>query len=297
MKRIFTLVLSVIASVTMFAQRPTATINQVNDMLQGATLYVVLDNNPINDYNSEIRKAVEKNWTLTPFKFIHIDVLDSTKLQNPKNAFLVPVTTVFVEDKDSVKYLFLSLWIGGEYETLSDLPEVCTFPLCYDLSDEFEMTYKLPAIVAFFNKHVQAIQSNPALLKDKKFASYTKKKKSISGKTIYLVKDEQSPLFDEASEISAINPLAKVSVCEDRDALEKVIRRKEANALFLHIVGWTDEEMVQNGEMLPGRCYKILMDTDGNLYYFAFHKMAGNASPNLNGMQAKDWKTLATFKK
>ena len=32
MKRIFTLVLSVIASVTMFAQRPTATINQVNDM-------------------------------------------------------------------------------------------------------------------------------------------------------------------------------------------------------------------------------------------------------------------------
>nr|MCR4800070.1 hypothetical protein [Bacteroidales bacterium] len=110
-------------------------------------------------------------------------------------------------------------------------------------------------------------------------------------------KDEQSPLFDEASEISAINPLAKVSVCEDRDALEKVIRRKEANTLFLHIVGWTDEEMVQNGEMIPGRCYKILLDTEGNLYYFAFHKMGGNASPNLKGMQAKDWKTLATFTK
>ena len=297
MKRIFTLVLSVIASVTMFAQRPTATINQVNDMLQGATLYVVLDNNPINDYNSEIRKAVEKNWTLTPFKFIHLDVLDSTKLQNPKNAFLTPVTMVFGEDKDSVKYMFLSLLIGGEYETISDLPEVCTFPLCYEGSDEFEMTYKLPAIIAFFNKHVQTIPSNPALLKDKKFASYTKKKKNISGKTIYLVKDEQSPLFDEASEISAINPLAKVSVCEDRDALGKVIRRKEANALFLHIVGWTDEEMVQNGEMIPGRCYKILLDTEGNLYYFAFHKMSGNASPSLKGMQAKDWKTLATFTK
>lgn len=297
MKRIFTLVLSVIASVTMSAQRPTATINQVNDMLQGATLYVVLNNNPINDYNSEIRKAVEKNWTLTPFKFIHIDVLDSTKLQNPKNAFLTPVTMVFGEDKDSVKYMFLSLLIGGEYETINDLPEVCTFPLCYEGSDEFEMTYKLPAIIAFFNKHVQTIPSNPALLKDKKFASYTKKKKNISGKTIYLVKDEQSPLFDEASEISAINPLAKVSVCEDRDALEKVIRRKEANTLFLHIVGWTDEEMVQNGEMIPGRCYKILLDTEGNLYYFAFHKMSGNASPNLKGMQAKDWKTLATFTK
>ena len=297
MKRIFTLVLSVIASVTMFAQRPTATINQVNDMLQGATLYVVLDNNPINDYNSEIRKAVEKNWTLTPFKFIHLDVLDSTKLQNPKNAFLTPVTMVFGEDKDSVKYMFLSLLIGGEYETINDLPEVCTFPLCYEGSDEFEMTYKLPAIIAFFNKHVQTIPSNPALLKDKKFASYTKKKKNISGKTIYLVKDEQSPLFDVASEISAINPLAKVSVCEERDALEKVIRRKEANTLFLHIVGWTDEEMVQNGEMIPGRCYKILLDTEGNLYYFAFHKMGGNASPNLKGMQAKDWKTLATFTK
>ena len=181
MKRIFTLVLSVIVSVTMFAQRPTATLNQVNDMLQGATLYVVLDNNPINDYNSEIRKAVEKNWTLTPFKFIHIDVLDSTKLQNPKNAFLVPVTTVFVEDKDSVKYLFLSLWIGGEYETLSDLPEVCTFPLCYDLSDEFEMTYKLPAIVAFFNKHVQAICKH----KPKKLIQHEKEKEHLGENNLY----------------------------------------------------------------------------------------------------------------
>ena len=67
--------------------------------------------------------------------------------------------------------------------------------------------------------------------------------------------------------------------------------------MFLHVVGWTDADMVQNGEMIPGRCYKILMDVEGNLYYFAFHKMKGDASEELNGMQASDWKVLATYTK
>ena len=112
-----------------------------------------------------------------------------------------------------------------------------------------------------------------------------------------MLKYEQTPSFDEPSEISSVNSIANVTITEDQNALAKIIRRKEANALFLHVVSWTDLEMVQNGEMIPGRCYKILMDVEGNLYYFDFHKMNGSASPELNGMQAKDWKALATYTK
>ena len=297
MKKLGLIVSGILIALSSFAQRPTATLAQVNDMVQNATLYVVLEDSPLSDYNPEIRKAAESSWSLTPLRFIHLGDLDDTKLQNPNNAFLTQVTMKFEEDKDSAKYTFLSLLIGGEYETINDLPEVCTFPLCYEGSDEDEMAFKLPAIVAFFSKHVQAIQSNSALLKDRNYNSYTKQKKSIEGKTIYMLKNEQTPSFDEVAEIAAVNPLATISIIEDRTQLEKIIRRKEANALFLHIVGWTDLEMVQNNEMTPGRCYKILMDVEGNLYYFAFHKMNGSDSPDLNGMQAKDWKALATFTK
>ena len=296
MKKLGLIVSGILVALSSFAQRPTATLTQVNDMVQNATLYVVLEDSPLSDYNPEIRKAAESGWSLTPIRFIHLGDLDDTKLKNPNNAFLTQVTMKFEEDKDSVKYTFLSLLIGGEYETINDLPEVCTFPLCYEGSDEDEMAFKLPAIVAFFNKHVQAIQSNAALLKDRNYNSYTKQKKSIEGKTIYLIADEQIPSLNEASEISAINPLATVSIIEDRTQLEKIIRRKEQNALFLHVAR-ADWEMVEKGEMIPGRCYKVLMDVEGNLYYFAFHKMSGNASPDLNGMQAKDWKALATYTK
>ena len=297
MKKFVVFVLGTFLGLGALAQRPTATLEQVKELIAGKSLIVVFDENPMNNYNAEIRKAVEKNWTLTTFRFMHLGDLDSTKLQNPNNAFLAPVTMSFGEDKDSVKYTFLSLLIGGQYETINDLPEVYTFPLCYEGSDEDEMTYKLPAIVAFFNKHVQNIVDNPALLKDKKYTTYTKQKRSIADKNIYLLKSEQTPSFDEASEISAVNPVAKVTIIEDYTQLEKIIRRKEPNAMFLHVVGWTDAEMVQSGEMIPGRCYKVLMDVEGNLYYFAFHKMKGDASEELNGMQASDWKALATYSK
>ncbi len=299
MKKIVMVFASICVGLLAVAQRPTATLAQVNDMVQNATLYVVLEESPINDYNASIRKAVEKNWTLTSFKFIHLSDLDSTKLQNPANAFLTPVTMQFGEDKDSVKYTFLSLLIGDNYETINDLPEVCTFPLCYESADEDEMTYKLPAIVAFFNKHVQNILSNPKLLKDKKYATYNKQKKNIYDKILYLIKYEQNPSFDEVSEIKSINPNVKVSVVESQSAVEKVLstsqRKKSAGVLFLHCVWPSDNDMVQAGEMLPGRCYKVIMDMEGNLYYFSYHKMNGNAS--LSGMTAKDWKALVGFTK
>lgn len=286
MKKQILTVFATLISVVVFSQRPTATIQQVNDFINNSTLYVVMDESPINDYNAEIRKAVEKSWTLNTFKFIRRTEVEE-KLTDSRNAFLIPVVVQFPSDKDTASYLFLSVLIGGAYETVNDLPEICTFPLCYDGDDEGVMTYKLPAIVAFFNRHIQNIQNNPKLLKDKKFATYTKQKKSIADKTLYLIKEEQSPAFDESSEISAINSLVKVSFA-DQSSLEKTIRRKEAGSLFLHIVAPTDEELQ------PGRCYKILMDVEGNLYYFAYHSISEKLPA---GMTAVDWKALSGYVK
>ena len=186
MKKIFLFAATVLASIATMAQRPTATVQEVTDMLKNSTVYVVLYESPLTDYNSEIRKAVEKNWTATPFEFIYYNNI-TEELNNPLNAFLAPISVQFQEDDDSVMYTFMSLLIGGEYETINDLPEVCTFPLCYESYDD-EAAYQFPAIVSFMNQHVQAIANEYKLLRDKKYATYTHKKQSIEDKTIYLIK-------------------------------------------------------------------------------------------------------------
>lgn len=285
MKKIFLFTATVLASIATMAQRPTATIQEVNDLLKNSTLYVVLYESPLTDYNSEIRKAVEKNWTATPFEFIYYNnIMD--ELNNPLNTFLAPVSVQFQEDEDSVMYTFMSLLIGGEYETINDLPEVCTFPLCYESYDD-EAAYQFPAIVTFMNQHVQAIADEPKLLRDKKFATYSHQKRSIEGKTIYLIKEEQNEAFDEVAEITAVCPTANI-VFTDQMTLEKVIRRNEADALFVHTVGPIEAEDV------PGRAYVALMGADGSLYYFNYHKI--NAK-NGKGMTIFDWKALASHKK
>ena len=59
MKKVFLIISGLIVTLSSFAQRPTATLDQVNDMLQNATLYVVMEDSPLSNYNPEIRKAVE----------------------------------------------------------------------------------------------------------------------------------------------------------------------------------------------------------------------------------------------
>lgn len=285
MRKIVVFVTSILLSLAALAQRPTATINQVNDFVANSTLYVVLTENPLSDYNSDIRKAVEKNWNVTGWKTVYMSELES-KLTNPNNAFLIPVTMQFEEDKDSVEYTFISLLLGGEYETINDLPEVFTFPFSYD-GGEDETTYQLPAIINFLNQHVKNIQNNPKLLKDRKYTTYSFEKKSVANKTIYLIKDEQDASLDEEKEIQALFPSAPISFT-DAMTLEKVIRRKEANALFFHIIRPADEEMI------PGRCYTILLGTDGQLYYFGFHKITDKTPA---GLTAKDWKTISVNNK
>lgn len=285
MKKILVFAVTVLASIATMAQRPTATMDEVNDMLKNSTVYVVLYESPLTDYNSQIRRAVEKYWTATPFEFIYYNNL-TDELNNPHNAFLAPVSVQFQEDDDSVMYTFMSLLIGGDYETINDLPEVCSFPLCYESYDD-EAAYQFPAIISFMNQHVQAITDDPKLLRDKKFAVYTHQKRSIEGKTIYLLKEEQNEDFDEVAEIKAVCPIANVEFT-DQMTLEKIIRRNEADALFVHTVGPVEAEDV------PGRAYVALMGADGTLYYFNHHKI--NAK-NPKGMTIFDWKALATHKK
>jgi len=54
-----------------FSQKEVATQEEIKQFFKTKTL-VVVDNNPLSEYNFEIEDAVKKNWKLTEFEIINI---------------------------------------------------------------------------------------------------------------------------------------------------------------------------------------------------------------------------------
>ena len=163
MKKTITIIVCSLFVSFAFAQRPTAKIDQVKAFFN-STLYVVTDENPLSEYNAVIAKAMEKNWKITNFEIINYTDFESKRLDS-KNSFLLLTEVMF--PKDVAKYDFLSILIGGNYPSVNEMPEICTFPIGYSDADEDNSAYKIPAIIGFFNQHIKNIESNPKLLKDK----------------------------------------------------------------------------------------------------------------------------------
>jgi hypothetical protein len=282
MKRILLFFASCLIVTLTFAQRPTATIAQVNAFLK-STLYVVTDENPTSEYNMNIKIAVEKNWKITNFEFINYTDFESKRL-DPANSFLVLSEINFPKDKVQMKYDFVSILVGGNFPSVNEMPEICTFPVGYSEGDDDASMYKLPAIIGFFNLHITNMQTNPKLLKDKKYAYYTKQAKNMKKSTFYLVADEQLP---ELNTDKKIKPLysGKITLM-GRDEIGNFIEKRMNNVVFLHKVGPSDSKITGT------RCYTIVMGTDFTLYYFKYHLISEKAP---NGLMANDWKTLGGF--
>jgi len=281
MKRIFTLLL-VFASITVFAQRPTATIEQVNAFMKSKT-YVIKRDDLLGDYNAFMEKALKDNWKLTQYELITYEEFEKLRLDK-NNSFILMTEMNFFKDKVVTSYDFISVLIGGDYKKVKDMPEICSFPLAFTNDDEKENTMnKVPAIIAFMSSHIKNIQSNSKLLKDKKYKYYTKQKKSIANKTFYLIKDEQSSTVKDEKAIKALYPGTVKFV--EIDDITKTVEGKKSDIVFLH--------RVTSPEGIPGtRCYTIIMSGSGELLYFNYHLITGSAN---NGILAKEWKKFKKY--
>jgi len=74
---------------------------------------VVLDGNPMSDYNFAIREAVEKEWDITAYEIIEQSELDE-KLKDETASFLFLAAVNLERDKSRARYNFLCLSLGGE---------------------------------------------------------------------------------------------------------------------------------------------------------------------------------------
>jgi hypothetical protein len=285
MKHLISCLLLIVAVVHLQAQREyLPTPGDLNRFLATRT-YVVLNSNPLSDYNVEIRDAVEKYWHITDYEFLEYDDFAEKSL-DLNASFLYLAAVNFEKDKSRTRYMFLCLSLGGpDHETIDELKDITNLPLGYHGVDEDHYTYKLGTFIRFMQEHVKMLTEHPEMVSQNVFQYYNENMGDVKEKTLYLVEDELEYSIASEAKIKAIYPYDVRIV--DREEIKDLIMKGDEDAVFLHKVG-------PEGKKMEARVYKILIGAaDAKFYYYEYHKASDK---NPDAFLASDLKRLSKAK-
>ena len=226
--------------------------------------YVVLDGNPMSDYNFAIREAVEKEWKITEYEFIEQSALKE-KLLDEKASFLFLAAVNLAKDKSRARYNFLCLSLGGEGTlTPNDLRDLANLPYSYYRIDDDFYQYHMGTLLRFLQKHVRTLADNPTMVSQNVYQFYNKDMGLLKDKVLYLVRDELAPDISSDKQIAAIYPYPFKVV--EREKIFELIEANDEKAVFLHKVG-------PQAKNVESRVYKMLLSVrEARLYYYNYHK-------------------------
>lgn len=281
MKKIYTLLLLLIPFLQLQAQREYLPTQEDLDHFKNTKTYVVLESNPLSDYNIEIQDAVKKLWDITEYEFLPFS--EFAKKSDDKNAsFLYLATVSFEKDRSDTRYKFLCLSLGGNHTTLDDLKDLANIPLSFYGVDADHYAYKLGIMVRFLQYHVRLITEDISIVDANVYNYYNKNMADVKGKTLYVVEDELEKEINTLSKIKAIYPYDVKIV--DRETIKDLIIAEDENAVVLHKVGPERRDM-------NARVYNILIGAaDARFYYFDYHKVTDR---NPDAFLESDLKKLA----
>ncbi|MCT4589898.1 MAG: hypothetical protein N4A71_18885 [Carboxylicivirga sp.] len=263
------------------AKEHVPTAEEYQAFLNTKTL-VVMDANPMSDFNFKIKEVMETVWNLTEFEFITNEEFED-KRNDPAYSFLLTTVATFDADKTKARYNFLSLLLGETDTQVRDLPDLCSLPLSYLRVEDKSYAYKLEAFIRFMQDHVNLMNKRPELIKANAFKYYNSNVKSLSDKTLYLVKEDLAPEVNSAAKIKSIYPYDFKIVTQDE--VEDAIERKDNKIVFVHKVG-------PEGTKYKARCYKILIGADSSaFFYFDYHMVN---KKNRDGLLEKDFKKMSS---
>ncbi len=281
MKTLISTVCCLLVFTVAFGKEHLPTKEEYKAFLNTKTL-VVMDVNPMSDFNFKIQEVMESVWTLTEFEFISNAEFED-KRNDPAYSFLLTTVATFDADKTKARYNFLSLLLGESDTQVRDLPDLCSLPLSYLRVEDSSYAYKLEAFVRFIQDHVQLMNERPELIKANAFKYYNNNVKSLVDKTLYLVKEDLAPEINTIGKIKSIYPYDVKIVSQDD--VESAIERKDNQVVFMHKVG-------PEGTKYKARCYKILIGADSsNFYYFDYHMVN---KKNRDGLLDKDLKKMGS---
>lgn len=271
MKQTFILFLFTSAVLQAFAQREYLPTPEDLEHLKSTTTYVVLNSNPLSDYNLEVQDAVKNHWSISGYEFLDYSDFEEKSL-DPNASFLYASVVNFEKDKSNTRYWFLCLSLGDpERETLNDLKDIVNIPLSYHGVDEDQYSYKLGTLIRFMQNHVHLLLNDPSLVSQNVFQHYNENMGDLRDKTLYLVEDEIEPAIASEARLSKVYAYDFRIV--DRETIKELIMAGDDQAVFLHKVG-------PEGKKMDARTYKVLIGAaDARFYYYNYHKV-GNKKPD-----------------
>ena len=279
MKSFFHILTLSFLSVYIHAQDYIPTVADIKHFASTKTI-MVLEENPMCEYNLALEELVPVGWNITPYDFLSWKKFE-TQRKDKNLSFLILNKVAFEKDKSNARYLFMSLILGSNTKGLSGMPDLCSVPLAYYGAQEESYIYKIGIFLHFIQNHVKAITANPAIASKNIFEHYNQNIQKLNGKTLYLIADELAKDVNTEDKIRKVydGPFKLVT----KENIQKAIADKDPNVVFLHKVG-------PGKNQNDARCYKILVGAaDAQFYYFDYHKI-NSKSPD--GFLSSDFKKL-----
>jgi len=265
-----------IFSLGVLANPPLASKQQIG-MFKNSKTCVVLGTGSIS-FDMYLKDAVQKYWNATEFEFIDQQEFDKRRF-NSKYSFLVLMKAVFDKDPGGVSYNYLSLVLGDVAKNMTDMPELCSVPISYTDDNISDYEYAIPAIVKFMQKHARNLEFNRFMI-SLKGLKYYNGKSGFKDKVLLFNKDMMASDADSPEKIKeAYSYYVKLISPSE---IQQELVASPSNALFHFHVG-------PNKNAGAGKCFEMIFDVEGNLYYYNSRKITND---NEDGFNLKDFKHL-----
>jgi hypothetical protein len=273
-KCIFVFSLGFFALVAM-ANNPLATKQQIANFKNSKTCVVM--ESGVSFFNAPVKDAVQKYWKATGYEFI--DQTEFEKRRNdPKYSFIVLMQGEYDKDPGGVSYSYVSLVLGDASGNLTKMPEFCSIPLSYsgDLDADYE--YVIPAIIKFMQIHLKNLEKDRLLISINGLKYYNKT--GFKDKVLLLNKEKMALNVNSPEKIKAVYPydFKLLSTSE----IQEKLASSPINTLFHFHVG-----PPQGGG--AGKCFEMLFNVEGNLYYYNFRKITND---NPDGFNLNDFNNI-----
>jgi len=265
----------VLFSIWTFASAPLATKQQIG-MFKNSKTCIVLDGG-MSFYNTPLKSAVQKYWKTTEYEFIDQDEFAKRKT-NSKYSFIVMMDGAYDKDPGGVSYRYLSLVLGDGSGNLTKMPEFCSVPLSYSGDNETDFEYIIPIVIKFMQIHVKNLEKDRLGISINGLKYYNKT--GFRDKALIMNSEKMSSAVDSPDKIKQVSDY-KVKLLTTKE-IQKEIEANSSNTLFHFHVG----PLPETGS---GRCFEMLFDADGNLYYYNFRKVTND---NPDGFTLNDFNNI-----
>ena len=242
-----------------------------------STTYLVLEDEMISDYNTEMPKIVKDIWDVTEIEIISASDFKTLRKDATKSfIYLSPV--YFEKDKTKTEYTYLFLSLGHKSGKTENMVDLCAIPLGTKQTDQSKYSYIFELCIKHMQYYVNYLDKNHPS-SPKEVIKYHQNTELPLSEYEFLIIPEQ--VENSMRSTNAFKShYAFPFKFSNREEITQAIRENKKKHLVLHLIKAGENQY----------CFKLIMDaSNGKLIYFDYHKAD---SKTASVLLQKDLKTL-----